>query len=320
MKFLNDLFVDWSSRVWVISEYHIAKKKNNLKYWFIGIATYELRRLPFLEFDFLDSTSSSAGRNAELDIGQPSSIYLKFHGMMTRQLVDQCFFEMMLCGKASKIEDRFYAILPQSKYKDKINQVTHWKISNMVSVKLKLFEIMDTKDKLTLLFLAGCQEISFSTDPVLPTFATSTIFKSTCRLFSPESPLNFDLGNKSTITLHHHTRDSHLYYFLQLTVKKYYVIDVPSDYRDYCGSKFIIKACDNLQLNLDSSEIKIVCLTYFDESTLESYAEWEASNDCKLYLLGNFEKNKWTMLTSYWKNIELKHSVIINNGKVFNIY
>ncbi|CAO3593676.1 unnamed protein product [Absidia cylindrospora] len=34
MVFLRNLIIDWSSRVWVISEYNIAKKKNNLKYWF----------------------------------------------------------------------------------------------------------------------------------------------------------------------------------------------------------------------------------------------------------------------------------------------
>ncbi|ORY97062.1 hypothetical protein BCR42DRAFT_430467 [Absidia repens] len=222
---------------------------------------------------------------------------------MTRQLVAQCFFEMMLCGKASKIEDRFYAILPQSKYKDKINQVAHWKLNNMVSVKLKLFEIMDTKDKLTLLFLAGCNVVSSFTD---------------------QYPLNFDLGNKSTITLHHHARDLHLYYFLQLTAKKYCVIDLPSE-SDCNDDSFILmkpmmtKACDDLQLNLASSEIKIVCLTYFDESTLNSDAERDASNNCKLYLFGCFEKNKWMLITLKYFN-EWSHHYVNNNGTVFNIY
>ncbi|CAO3588648.1 unnamed protein product [Absidia cylindrospora] len=34
MDFLTDLVTDWSTRVWVISEFNMANKKNNLKYWF----------------------------------------------------------------------------------------------------------------------------------------------------------------------------------------------------------------------------------------------------------------------------------------------
>ncbi|ORZ07371.1 hypothetical protein BCR42DRAFT_152725 [Absidia repens] len=48
MEFLNDLIKDWSSRVWVISEYHIAKKKNNLKYCFMALfQDYGWERKPF---------------------------------------------------------------------------------------------------------------------------------------------------------------------------------------------------------------------------------------------------------------------------------
>ncbi|ORZ07393.1 hypothetical protein BCR42DRAFT_495953 [Absidia repens] len=328
MELLNDLIVDWSSRVWVISEYHIAKKKNNLKLWFIGFTDvrYYIDDVPFFKFDFLDSTLSSAGRNAELEIDKLPSIYLQFHETMARRLVAQSFFEMMLCSKASKTEDRFYAILPQSKYKDKINQVAHWKINNMVSVKLKLFEIMDTKDKLTLLFLAAERDlVPSNTERVLPTFATSTISKYTCNSFTAEYPLNFDLGNKSTITLHHHARDSHLYYFLQLTAKEYCVMDMLSeDDRKYYTTSLmrpkLAKACDDLQLNLASSEVKIVYLTYFDRSTMmKSAAEMLAVTECKLYLFGSFEKNKWMLTTVDYPCRVIRHSVN-NNGTVFNIY
>ncbi|ORZ07395.1 hypothetical protein BCR42DRAFT_426200, partial [Absidia repens] len=192
-----------------------------------------------------------------------------------------------------------------------MNQVPDWNINNMTSIKLKLFEIMDTKDKLNLLFLAGFERPpSRSYRPsrssrfelmtgVLPTFATSSISKSACNFLAAEYPLNFDSGNKSTITLHHHAGDSHLYYFLQLVAKKYCVIDLPSvsddcyDYSFVSMMPMMAKACGDLELKFASSEIKIVCLTYFDESTLESDAERDASNKCKLYLFGSFGKNKW---------------------------
>ncbi|ORZ05591.1 hypothetical protein BCR42DRAFT_178122 [Absidia repens] len=41
MDFLSDLIQDGSTRVWVISEYHIAKKKKSkkMKYWFIQLGS-----------------------------------------------------------------------------------------------------------------------------------------------------------------------------------------------------------------------------------------------------------------------------------------
>ncbi|ORZ04760.1 hypothetical protein BCR42DRAFT_428952, partial [Absidia repens] len=69
--------------------------------------------------------------------------------------------------------------------------------------------------------LAG-HEIAFgSQSNVFPTFATSVISKRTLDVLAQKHPLNFNLDNKSTVILHQHARDSHLYYFLQLTPKKY---------------------------------------------------------------------------------------------------
>ncbi|CAO3600987.1 unnamed protein product [Absidia cylindrospora] len=178
VKFLGDLIVDWSSRVWVISEYNIAKKKNNLKYWFMLLSTAKTSELPFFKFDFTNPAFSSVIQtfrfNFPLYDVDVNPVHLSFHRLIIKQLNTQSFFEMMLKSKASKNEDRFYAILPLSKYKDKLNQVAHWEINHMMSVKLKLFEIMDTKDKWILLFLSG-RTLGSNTFQVLPTFCSSTI-------------------------------------------------------------------------------------------------------------------------------------------------
>ncbi|CAO3601313.1 unnamed protein product [Absidia cylindrospora] len=153
MRFLEDLIIDWSSRVWVISEFHIAKKKNNLKYWFIALNVFNV---PFFKFDFTNpafySDIENSVRKYNLEV---SGVHLRFHSTIINQLNAQGFLKMMLKSKASKNEDRFYAILPQSKYKDQVSQVDQWNITTLISVKLKLFEIMDAEDKWILLFLCG---------------------------------------------------------------------------------------------------------------------------------------------------------------------
>ncbi|ORZ07389.1 hypothetical protein BCR42DRAFT_426173 [Absidia repens] len=250
---------------------------------------------------------------------------------MARRLVTQSFCEMMLCSKASKNEDRFYAILPQTKYKDKTNQVPDWNINNMTSIKLKLFEILDTKDKLTLLFLAGFNRSSSRfelTADVLPTFATSSVSKSACNYFAADYPLNFDLDNKSTITLHPHARDSHLSYFLQLTPKTYSVADLSTNHPDYIDSSrgdyldeladaMIEKTRNYLQL---STPVCIVCISYFDTSTSTYWESYRTLMKGALYLAGSFRENKWTLIKPYALSDEDLFDRGNKNGTVFNIY
>ncbi|CAO3588680.1 unnamed protein product [Absidia cylindrospora] len=92
MQFLEDLIRDWSTRVWVISEYNIAKKKNNLKYWFIGLGVFGTSDRRFFEFDFGDSLDVRRSRKEKYP-------YQKFHETMINLLNTQSFFEMMLLSK-----------------------------------------------------------------------------------------------------------------------------------------------------------------------------------------------------------------------------
>ncbi|ORZ05654.1 hypothetical protein BCR42DRAFT_456788 [Absidia repens] len=197
MDFLSDLVRDWSSRVWVISECHIAKHtKHKLKYWFLQLSPSSPAWLSspggvgFFEFDFRDPTRSFLSTlldDAFITNSHPAfhesivacdAIYNQFHQLMVRQLDQPTFLEMMLDSKACKNEDRFYAVLPLSKYKHKLTTkdvVDSWQIHNTFSVKLKLFEWMTVEDKLTLLFLSGGQH-SIKHTKVLPTFATTNIY------------------------------------------------------------------------------------------------------------------------------------------------
>ncbi|CAO3601423.1 unnamed protein product [Absidia cylindrospora] len=265
MRFLTDLVTDWSSRAWVISEFSIAKKKNNLKYWFVQLlppTTKEMKHVfeeevegPFCFFEFnFNDPSHSAIQNTVIKKPLYSTraiktttsdpVYLKFHQRMISQLEEQTFLEMMLRSKASKTEDRFYSVLPLSKkYKDKLTtqeSVASWQVHTMLSVKLKLYEWMDTKDKLNLVFLSSHrkeQDLVMDLTLILPTFATTTIYWSaTADFFKQDQDhapaFNFDLNNEEdTIMLHHHQSDLR---YLHLKPLEYYVHTDLHQHKERC--------------------------------------------------------------------------------------
>ncbi|ORZ04110.1 hypothetical protein BCR42DRAFT_429457, partial [Absidia repens] len=94
MEFLVGLIKDWSTRVWVISEFNIAKKKNNLKYWFTQLAldydapkTYNDmeggEKFTFFKFDFNDPSDIDyykdeiITRHTRTRTSNP--VYIQFH-------------------------------------------------------------------------------------------------------------------------------------------------------------------------------------------------------------------------------------------------
>jgi hypothetical protein len=105
VDFMADLIKDWSSRVWVISEYNIAKRKNNMKYWFTQLGEfYKMKEITFFPFDFTDTSLAATIDGIPNPFGKASSkpAYITIHRTMISQLKQQTFFEMMLKSKASK--------------------------------------------------------------------------------------------------------------------------------------------------------------------------------------------------------------------------
>ncbi|ORZ06434.1 hypothetical protein BCR42DRAFT_456411 [Absidia repens] len=213
MEFLTGLIKDWSSRVWVISEYNTAKKKNNLKFWFVQLDFYQgfPEDFTFFKFDFHDSPFSDKMINApyynesnatNTRAASTNPVYIQFHYTMIRQLRQQTFLDMILSSKASRNEDRFYSILPLSQYHERKSEVAHWGIDNMLSVKLRLYDIMNIRDKLSLFFWSSGESVV--NRGLLPTFATSTLsLEFSFHIMSCDF-CNFDLNNPSTIMLYHH--------------------------------------------------------------------------------------------------------------------
>ncbi|ORZ06405.1 hypothetical protein BCR42DRAFT_496279 [Absidia repens] len=323
VKFMADLIRDWSSRVWVISEYHIAKKKNNLKYWFIALSEQSARlpdNVAFFRFDFDDPAFSSYLQTYP---GAASYIvHMHLHDTLIKQLTTQSFLQMMLKSKASKHEDRFYAILPQSKYISKISQVSDWQLHSMVDVKLKLFEIMDTNDKVNLLFMSGVHDTKTQGD-TLPTFATSIYSWDSHFLSYTGSPYNIDFDD-DYITLRYQ-QDANLHY-LQLIPAEYYIgwrsETTNMDYYDAKVAKArktkLFKYNDHDDDDEDDHHhgftMDIVALTpVAKQSGIDD-------SDVRIHLIGSFAENKWLLSSAYDGGIEWEHHYNEDKTTIFNIY
>ncbi|CAO3601412.1 unnamed protein product [Absidia cylindrospora] len=358
MEFLLDLINDWSSRVWVISEYSIAKKKNNLKYWFIQLAEWGGdQACSFFKFDFdnplFSSTLSTNLYSMELNIDftrmySSNPVFTRFHCTMIRQLKQKSFLEMMLASKATKNEDRFYSILPLSEYNDKHfnkTEMDQWNINTMLSVKLQLYKMMNTEDKLNLLL--------WSVDPyqsmmhkIRPTFATSTLRSPYARIdylayHKVDLPCNFDLtDDSSAITLHRvdkddddEDKDLHRYY-LSLKPMEYYVNHEPRnrlyDHPDTLYGKQGLYNLVGIDVDHDTylSPFNMVCIPAFNhKGIVQNEDHVQASPGIILY--GSFTLNKWLIMEQIYNewprpSKDLKWSLHDNhnghNDITFNIY
>ncbi|ORZ07428.1 hypothetical protein BCR42DRAFT_426243 [Absidia repens] len=296
MDLLSDLIHDWSTRVWVISEYHIAKKKSkHMKYWFIQLShassgTNADRHRPykFFEVDFLDDAINSGSsinliRSPTQDSMTPTtssrrkresrSVFQTFH-YMVEQLNNQTFLEKMLKSKASRNEDRMHAILPLSEYKHKLvskEQVGRWHINDLISVKLQLYHWTTTKDKWQLLFLSNFTDHVSGT---LPTFATSNIVWPGPETYptlteDDQYKCNFDLTRDDSIQLTGLDPGTSIKKQYKLTIK-------PKEYYQH----------NNYQMSLLSGGQRK------DEAIRPSPMAVQTKS---IYLIGCSTKNKWIL-------------------------
>ncbi|ORZ02104.1 hypothetical protein BCR42DRAFT_429638 [Absidia repens] len=139
MEFLVGLIKDWSTRVWVISEFNISKRKNNLKYWFTQLALnvnntprtyYNLKGgqdLTFFKFDFNNSSDTSMNvthyenefSTLMTRMNTTNPVYIHFHYTLGSQISRQTFLQNILISKASKNGSilQYFAILTISRQK-----------------------------------------------------------------------------------------------------------------------------------------------------------------------------------------------------------
>ncbi|CAO3601448.1 unnamed protein product [Absidia cylindrospora] len=199
----------------------------------------------------------------------------------------------------------------------------------MTSVKLKLFEIMDTRDKCTLLFLCGNYFATFP-DETLPTFATSTINWLYNVGYLAPCALNFDImPDASTITLHR-TSDSQQLYYLHLTPMYYYMKQKPYEEQDVSQLKQLTGTLHNY-LQLDdkrSLTIDIVRVPYYRDEIKKYKMQRRPKQlsdhlkNTEINLVGSFVENKWILgfKTPDFDPSEWDRHDNNENDTVFNIY
>ncbi|ORZ06435.1 hypothetical protein BCR42DRAFT_427141 [Absidia repens] len=303
-------------------------------------------KFTFFKFDFDDSSFSNDilyttyYSNQEKTITSNSEtsnpVYIRFHYTMIHQLSQRTFLEMILGSKASRNEDRFYSTLPLSEYQERKSEVSHWKISSMISVKLKLYEIMNIKDKMILLFWSINKHAL--TNGVLPTFATSTLpLDFQMRRLADDidrGSCNFDLDDQAAILLqqtNNNNKDdddddddddggSNLYY-LRLKPKGYFMVWTSG--RKFPQPHMNAHTCKRLGINTETViKLDVVYIPAFDDTILDT-------GTTTVVLVGSFDRNKWVIteqyndyLNSFDNYHRCTHSstVSINQLPFFNVY
>ncbi|CAO3651972.1 unnamed protein product [Cunninghamella blakesleeana] len=181
-KFLAYLVDDWSNRVWVISEYQIAKEKYQqhgtpLKYIFLSLLRDDDTTVSKIFFSYkFDNQFDNNESDTDYDIRSSKGVVdsSKFIYFLKSRFTQRNYIDMIVKSNASKNEDRFYAILPSwNKYQYLTRDISNWNTTNMLSVKLKLYEILNDDDgnlwnKARLLYYCS----NYAVNPILPSFAT----------------------------------------------------------------------------------------------------------------------------------------------------
>lgn len=159
-RFLAFLIDDWSSRAWVISEYLIAKEKQQtistpIKYMFISLLCLDTFFKDFTFFSYsIDDHCINDKEEAEKDKAN-NILKTNYDNVDNSQKLIKYFktrftqrnhLNMILNSNTTRNEDRFNVILPTwTKYqhliKDK-NIISEWEITNMISVSLKIYQLM----------------------------------------------------------------------------------------------------------------------------------------------------------------------------------
>ncbi|CAO3650375.1 unnamed protein product [Cunninghamella blakesleeana] len=353
-QYLAYLIQDWSNRVWVISEYQIAKEKYDqygtpLKFMFMSL----LSSLPPLDDNhihffshYFDNNGPRTTINHILSYTNVMNSNQLIHFLNTRFL-HKSYMDMILNSNASKNEDRFNAILPLWKKKRK-NHPSSIVITDKISVRLKLYDIMnDLWDNATLLY--ACSGFALQTVVILPSFA-SYYDDTYLKIIEKENiPLAYELYKTSAISssssssyskltcydfYHHKVNDTIKYdessltsiytenlksiqfhqYYLSIQSSIYFIYQVKDIWLDE-----IILSYSSLERD-DYDCLYYVFIPFFKftlPDCLQVPPPMTGSNIC---LLGNKDKNRWVLFNyeSFKNKFNSYH--FCSDHYTFNIY
>ncbi|CAO3637998.1 unnamed protein product [Cunninghamella blakesleeana] len=356
-QFLAYLIEDWSNRAWVISEYHIAKEKymkygTPLKYWFMSLMVCN----PFFSYRFDDDDHRHHhdqqkctwyNENDDEMLTTDDVIdSITFNQFVRSRFMQRSHLEMVMNSYASRNEDRFHAILPSwNEHKHLTKNVSEWKITDMTSVRLKLYEIMDNLwEKAALLY--ACAPKSNDKTFILPSFATryySTDLRITEKCNTNDAvyedfekiklkDINYFVEEKEisqlklllneyktnskpmwienliNIQLDQHHR------WLSVKTNSYFITNkLPYRYRNKKSLQ------NSLLLNDKEDEFHFVFIPFFT-SNIPDYIDHPLfyDEDSCIFLVGNRDKNKWALI--HGSSNEFESDQFCSDTYTFNIY
>ncbi|KAI9300972.1 hypothetical protein BJ944DRAFT_14180 [Cunninghamella echinulata] len=356
-EFLAYLTQDWSNRAWVISEYQIAKEKEKsqgtpLKYIFVYLLFSEVTTFFSYSFDHQptninihshsdSSKDSNNDSNNKINYSQVDSSS-KFINFLRTRFIQQNHLNMLLNSNATRNEDRFNAILSSwKKYNYLIknkNTISNWNITDMISVRLKLYELMDDLwDKARLLYACSHFDIGL---PILPSYASQCngdylylnekdkagvayeVYSAYVLSFGYKMYGSYDItrqildntkkefGSIYTDNILTIQLDPN-YYYLSIKSIKYFIIEMEEHIFD---QRFL----SNYSLKDDDS-LKFIWIPFFT-FTIPNFTEILPLKGSRIVLLGNMDQNKWILLSRYSLRGNYKEVICCSDKYSFNIY
>ncbi|CAO3653771.1 unnamed protein product [Cunninghamella echinulata] len=353
-QYLANLIQDWSNRAWVISEYQIAEDKYEnhrtpLKYIFMYLLHNGMSNFFSYSFDQQAINVNINNNNNNYIFYQDVDNSDAFISFLKTRFIRQNHINMILNSDATKNEDRFNAILPSwDKYnhwiKDK-NTISNWNITDMTSIRLKLYELMDDVwDKAKL--LRACSH--FTSFPILPSYASfndseliylyekdnidlayedysADLLKYAFDKFGNVDSVKYMLDNinnkkeliytENLITIqlnsHHH--------YLSIKAIKYFIHTMEK-------IKFSQEFLSTYSLKDDGS-LRYVRLPFFT-FTLPGFTDLLPREGNEIFLIGDMDQNRWILLSTH--NVTEGEGIDIylnytnysccTDGYTFNIY
>ncbi|KAI9301766.1 hypothetical protein BJ944DRAFT_252056 [Cunninghamella echinulata] len=311
-QYLAYLVHIWSNRTWVISEYYIAKEKQEkygtpLKYIFIALL--HPRIYSFFSYPFDHHLSS---KTITLNYWQVNNSN-QFFNFLKARFVQRPYLNMLIDSNTTVNEDRFYAILPLwNKYSHWVqnkNTISNWNITDMTSVRIKLYEIMDDLwDKARLLYACSW----FTKSPIIPSFASQldnnylniiekdnkdyayeiysydlldTLGHDNYMLFLSENSVmeNESIYTENIIAIQ---LNSHLH-CLSIKATIYFTFGIlENEFSQEYLSTYSLK---------DDECLECVCIPFFTFAVYD-FTDDLPQNGSTIFLLGNFGQNRWILL------------------------
>ncbi|CAO3653159.1 unnamed protein product [Cunninghamella echinulata] len=311
-QYLAYLIREWSIRTWVISEYHIAKEKQEkhaipLKCIFIALLHPGICTFFSYPFDH-----HSFSKTATLNYWQVNNSNQFIHFLKTR-FIQQPYLNMLMDSGATRNEDRFYAILPLwDKYSHWIqnkNTISKWNITDMISVRIKLYEIMDDLwDKARLLYACSW----FMKSPIIPSFASQSDYNYLNLIEKDNKGYAYEIYSNDLLDILGHNdymqllsdnsalRNGLIYtenlMSIQLNTYQHCLSIKASIYFTFGILENEFSQEYLLTYSLKNDEcLECVCIPFFTFAIYD-FIDDLPQNGSAIFLLGNFDQNRWILL------------------------